>query len=63
VGLLSKDNVEQISFAYNLYKTRDDESEVLAGRFKKAFGRNVVIDFLGVWFVPSRSRARFGLLV
>jgi len=50
VGLLSKDNVEQIPFAYKVYKTRDDKSEELAARFKKAFGREVKIDFLGVWF-------------
>lgn len=52
MGLLSKDNVEQTAFAYNVYKTRDDKSEELATRFKKAFGRDVTIDFLGVWFVP-----------
>ena len=34
-----------------MYKTRDDKSEELATRFKKAFGRDVTIDFLGVWFV------------
>ena len=27
------------------------KSEELAARFKKAFGRKVKIDFLGVWFV------------
>ena len=51
MGLLPKDNVEQIPFAYKVYKTRDDKSEELAARFKKAFGREVKIDFLGVWFV------------
>jgi uncharacterized protein (DUF2235 family) len=53
VGLLSKDNVEQVPFAYHLYKTHDPKSDKLAERFKNAFARDVVIDFLGVWFVPS----------
>jgi uncharacterized protein (DUF2235 family) len=65
VGLLSKDNVEQISFAYKVYKSRDDKSEVLASRFKKAFGREVKIDFLGVWFVsvPMTGMFRPSLIV
>jgi hypothetical protein len=47
VGLLSKDNVEQISFAYKLYKTTGNAT--LAQGFKETFSRNVPIDFVGVW--------------
>ena len=47
VGLLSKDNVEQTSFAYKLYKTTGNKT--LAQGFKETFCRNVPIDFLGVW--------------
>ena len=52
VGLLFKDNFEQIPFAYKLYKSSNRKSHKLADRFKKAFGRDVPIEFLGVWFVP-----------
>ena len=62
MGLLSKDNDEQIPFAYDLYKTHNDKSDKLAERFKNAFAREVVIDFLGVWFVPSQLRVYFGLV-
>ncbi|KAH9952519.1 hypothetical protein BC827DRAFT_1367125 [Russula dissimulans] len=54
VGLLSKDNFEQIPFAYRIYKAKDDSSRDIADRFKKTFAREVIIDFLGVWdTVPS----------
>ena len=53
VGLLSKDNLEQIPFAYKLYKSWDPKRSKLASRFKKAFCREVPIEFLGVWFVSS----------
>ncbi|KAI0301180.1 hypothetical protein B0F90DRAFT_1668043 [Multifurca ochricompacta] len=49
VGLLSKDNFEQIPFAYKLYKSSSDKNNKLAVRFKKAYSRDVPIDFLGVW--------------
>jgi len=53
VGLLSKDNLEQIPFAYKLYKSSDPKRKKVASRFKKAFCREVPIEFLGVWFVSS----------
>ena len=51
VGLLSKDNLEQVNFAYKLYKSSDHGSYKLAVRFKRAFSREVPIEFLGVWSV------------
>ncbi|KAI0248360.1 hypothetical protein BJV78DRAFT_1131681 [Lactifluus subvellereus] len=46
VGLLSKDNTEQVPFAYKLYKSGDD---TVAQGFKATFCRDVPIDFVGVW--------------
>ena len=50
VGLLSKDNVEQVPFAYKLYKSSGKSNEILARGFKEAFSRVVPIDFVGVWW-------------
>ncbi|KAH9030287.1 hypothetical protein EDB84DRAFT_1494683 [Lactarius hengduanensis] len=47
VGLLSRDNIEQIPFAYELYKS--DDNVALAQDFKMAFSREVPIEFVGVW--------------
>jgi hypothetical protein len=49
VGLLSKDNTEQIPFAYRLYKSSGKSDEALALGFKESFCRAVPIDFVGVW--------------
>ena len=59
VGLLSKDNLEQIPFAYKLYKSSSHGAHRLAVRFKRAFSREVPIEFLGVWFVFSLSVSKF----
>jgi len=47
IGLLPKDNIEQVPFAYKLFKT--SKNETLAEGFKATFCRAVTIDFLGVW--------------
>ncbi|KAI0269949.1 hypothetical protein BC834DRAFT_967664 [Gloeopeniophorella convolvens] len=49
VGLLSKDNPEQVPFAYKLYKSFDPERVKIAEGFKRSFCRDVPIEFLGVW--------------
>ncbi|KAH9936398.1 uncharacterized protein B0H18DRAFT_1082009 [Fomitopsis serialis] len=49
IGLLPRDNPEQIPFAYNLYKRTDAESITIAAGFKKTFCREVQIEFVGVW--------------
>jgi uncharacterized protein (DUF2235 family) len=49
VGLLSKDNTEQIPFAYKLYKSSSSSNDALARGFKETFCRPVPIDFVGVW--------------
>ncbi len=51
VGLLSKDNTEQIPFAYKLYKSSSSSDEALAHGFKETFCRPVPIEFVGVWWV------------
>jgi uncharacterized protein (DUF2235 family) len=61
VGLLSKDNFEQVPFAYKLYKTSNSKSHKLAAHFKRSFSREVTIEFIGVWFVPHSIGNCFAL--
>ncbi|KAH9065591.1 hypothetical protein EDB87DRAFT_857509 [Lactarius vividus] len=49
VGLLFKDNTEQIPFAYQLYVSDLADNDKLVDGFKKTFSRHVPIDFVGVW--------------
>jgi len=49
IGLLLKDNEEQVAFAYKLYKRTDTRGVKLASNFKKTFCRDVKIEFVGVW--------------
>ncbi|KAI0953205.1 hypothetical protein AcW1_007484 [Taiwanofungus camphoratus] len=49
VGLLPRDNPEQVPFAYKLYKRTDPASITLAAGFKRTFCRGVRIEFVGVW--------------
>jgi len=51
MGLLPRDNDDQIPFAYNLYKSTAEKEEELAAGFKRTFCTPVHIDFLGVWSV------------
>ncbi|KAI9058264.1 hypothetical protein FKP32DRAFT_1688725 [Trametes sanguinea] len=53
IGLLPRDNPEQIPFAYKLYKQTDKDSLELAAGFKQTFCRNVEIEFVGVWETVS----------
>jgi hypothetical protein len=50
VGLLSKDNMEQVHFAYKLYKSTCPNNETIAAGFKATFCRDALIDFVGVWW-------------
>lgn len=47
VGLLGKDNLQQIPFAYKLYQASNNHT--LAKGFKATFCREVPIEFIGVW--------------
>ena len=51
IGLLSKDNDAQLSFAYKLYKSNNPDSGPIAAGFKRTFCRSVPIEFIGVWYV------------
>ncbi|KAG8831196.1 hypothetical protein FRC17_003486 [Serendipita sp. 399] len=55
VGLLPKDNHEQVSFAYRMYKQQNP----LAADFKRTFSKDVEIEMLGVW----DTVASVGLLI
>ncbi|CAE6482247.1 unnamed protein product [Rhizoctonia solani] len=53
VGLLPPDNVEQISFAYQMFKRSDKVGFKESAGFKKTFSRDVEIEFMGVWDTVS----------
>jgi len=45
VGLLPRDNIEQVSFAYKIYKSQSS----LASSFRRTFCRTVEVKMLGLW--------------
>ncbi|KII90919.1 hypothetical protein PLICRDRAFT_107215 [Plicaturopsis crispa FD-325 SS-3] len=49
VGLLPRDNQQQIAFAYKLFKSTSSNSDELAAGFKETFCQSVQIEFVGVW--------------
>jgi uncharacterized protein (DUF2235 family) len=49
IGLVGAGAQELVPFAYKLYARSDNEGVALAAGFKAAFGRDVDIDFVGVW--------------
>lgn len=49
VGLLPKDNHQQVPFAYKMYTRTDDVGWKQSNAFKRAFSMDVDIDFIGVW--------------
>jgi uncharacterized protein (DUF2235 family) len=51
IGILPRNNDEQVTFAYKLYKRTDAQGIRLAAGFKKTFSVNphVKVDFVGVW--------------
>lgn len=51
VGLLPRDNIEQVSFAYKTYAKTGAAAEQAATLFKNTFSRTVTIDFVGCWWV------------
>lgn len=53
IGLLPKDNPEQVPLAYKLYQNNSKDSRALAAGFKETFCRSVTIEFVGVWYVAS----------
>ncbi|KAG7088031.1 hypothetical protein E1B28_012067 [Marasmius oreades] len=53
IGLLPRDNYEQIPFAYKLYKRTDKEGVELAAGFKDTYCTTVTVEFIGVWDTVS----------
>ncbi|KIM31051.1 hypothetical protein M408DRAFT_327943 [Serendipita vermifera MAFF 305830] len=53
VGLLPKDNHEQVTFAFEMYKRTDEEGITQSKGFKQTFSRTVDIEFMGVWDTVS----------
>ncbi|KAG8764930.1 hypothetical protein FRC19_008025, partial [Serendipita sp. 401] len=53
VGLLPKDNLEQVTFAFEMYKRTDEEGIQQSKGFKQTFSRTVDVDFMGVWDTVS----------
>lgn len=49
VGLLPRDNQEQVPFAYKMYKNEGAANDKLAAGFKQTFCQDVCVEFLGVW--------------
>lgn len=49
IGLIAKDNHQQINFAYLLYKRTDEEGIRLAKGFKETFSQEIEIEYVGVW--------------
>ncbi|KAF5313036.1 hypothetical protein D9619_002418 [Psilocybe cf. subviscida] len=49
VGLLPKDNHQQVPFAYKMYSREDEIGWRQSSAFKKAFSIDVDIELLGVW--------------
>ncbi|TFK52545.1 hypothetical protein OE88DRAFT_1417444 [Heliocybe sulcata] len=49
VGLLSKDNRQQLPFAYSMFSRDDLEGLQLSIMFKRTFSIDVKVEFLGVW--------------
>ncbi len=51
VGLLPKDNHQQIPFAYKMYTRADSVGWDQSDGFKRSFSVDVPIEFVGVWYV------------
>ena len=49
VGLLPPWNIQQVPFAYKMYKSGGDDQDLQRKEFKNHFSIHVDIDFIGVW--------------
>jgi len=49
VGLLPKDNHQQVPFAYKMYSREDETGWRQSAAFKQAFSIEVDIELVGVW--------------
>jgi len=53
VGLLPRDNQEQIPFAFKMYQKTSAAGIALAAGYKQTFCQNVQVEFLGIWETVS----------
>ncbi|KAG9048238.1 hypothetical protein FS837_000437 [Tulasnella sp. UAMH 9824] len=53
VGLLPISNLEQVPFAYSMYKDNSKRGWEQAAGFKRTFSRSVEVEFIGVWDTVS----------
>ncbi|KAF8723155.1 hypothetical protein AX14_009515 [Amanita brunnescens Koide BX004] len=53
VGILPRENLQQVDFAFNIYMTTGYEGYKLSREFKLTFASHVDIDFVGVWDTVS----------
>ncbi|KAF5377977.1 hypothetical protein D9615_006665 [Tricholomella constricta] len=53
VGLLPRDNEQQVPFACKLYKREDKAGLQLCAGFKQTFCQDVKVEFMGVWDTVS----------
>lgn len=71
VGLLPMWNVEQVPFAYKIFKEAKTEEKIfkenpedprgyLSSNFRNTFSREVTVQFVGLWYVvnPNLSVTR-----
>jgi hypothetical protein len=55
VGLLPAGNDEQVTIAYDIYRTDTKEGYTLSDGFRDTFSRVVPIEFVGVWYAHPRN--------
>ncbi|KAJ7015961.1 hypothetical protein C8F04DRAFT_1021023 [Mycena alexandri] len=53
VGLLPRDNQEQIPFAFKMYQNNSTSGIALAAGYKQTFCQTVPVEFMGVWDTVS----------
>ncbi|KAF8326159.1 hypothetical protein F5887DRAFT_1139000 [Amanita rubescens] len=53
VGILPRENLQQVDFAFNIYMTTGYQGYKLSREFKLTFASHVDIDFVGVWDTVS----------
>ncbi|KAF8687853.1 hypothetical protein AX14_003639 [Amanita brunnescens Koide BX004] len=53
VGIVRKDNFQQIDFAYNIYMTTGSHGHNISREFKTTFATPAYVDFLGIWDTVS----------
>ncbi|KAF8630318.1 hypothetical protein AX15_002991 [Amanita polypyramis BW_CC] len=53
VGIIPKENMEQVDFAFSVYSTTGYEGYKLSREFKNTFASPVSVEFVGVWDTVS----------